>query len=96
MINITDPFPLCGNVSINTEDIMKDKAIHLKALEAIVSKENIFSDPIDCFGYSYDASPEELNPAEAPDFVCKVHNVHEVSAISVSYTHLTLPTTSRV
>lgn len=60
---------------------MKDKATHLKALEAIVGKDNILSEPIDCFGYSYDASPEELDPEHTPDFVCKVHSVQEVSAI---------------
>lgn len=61
--------------------MIENKEVHLKALREIFGKERVLHEPVDCFGYSYDASPEALNPDETPDFVCKAHTTAEVSAL---------------
>ena len=61
--------------------MIENKEVHLKALREIFGKERVLPEPVDCFGYSYDASPEALNPDETPDFVCKAHTTAEVSAL---------------
>lgn len=53
---------------------------HLRALQEIFGKEHVYHESIDCFGYSYDASPEPLNVRQTPHFVCKAHSTEEVSA----------------
>ncbi|MDO4280494.1 MAG: FAD-linked oxidase C-terminal domain-containing protein [Peptococcaceae bacterium] len=61
--------------------MLADKEKHLQALQAIFGPEHVLHEPMDCFGYSYDASPEELDVAETPDFVCKAHTAQQVSAL---------------
>ena len=61
--------------------MLENKEAHLHALRDIFGKERVLHEPVDCFGYSYDASPEALNPDETPDFVCKAHSTAEVSAL---------------
>ncbi|MEE0511340.1 MAG: FAD-linked oxidase C-terminal domain-containing protein [Peptococcaceae bacterium] len=61
--------------------MLENKEAHLHALREIFGKERVLHEPVDCFGYSYDASPEALNPDETPDFVCKAHSTEEVSAL---------------
>ena len=61
--------------------MLRNKEQHLMALREIFGKDRVLHEPIDCFGYSYDASPEALNPDETPDFVCKAHTTAEVSAL---------------
>lgn len=53
---------------------------HLQALQKIFGEAHVYHTPIDCFGYSYDASPEPLDPAHTPAFVCKAHHTEEVAA----------------
>ena len=61
--------------------MIENKDAHLRALQNIFGKERVLHEPLDCFGYSYDASPEELDVAQTPDFVCKAHTTEEVSAL---------------
>ena len=61
--------------------MLENKEQHLQALRGIFGKDRVLHEPIDCFGYSYDASPEALDPDETPDFVCKAHTTAEVSAL---------------
>ena len=49
--------------------MIDNKPAHLHALQDIFGKERVLHEPLDCFGYSYDASPEELDVAQTPDFV---------------------------
>ena len=61
--------------------MIQNKDTHLHALQDIFGRERVLHEPLDCFGYSYDASPEELDVAQTPDFVCKAHSTEEVSAL---------------
>ena len=61
--------------------MIDNKPAHLHALQDIFGKERVLHEPLDCFGYSYDASPEELDVAQTPDFVCKAHTTQEVSQL---------------
>lgn len=75
--------------------MLEHKDTHLKALRDIFGKERVLHEAIDCFGYSYDASPEALNPAETPDFVCKAHTTAEVSALMKYANAHKIPVTCR-
>ena len=61
--------------------MLENKESHLRTLQNIFGKDSVLYKPLDCFGYSYDASPEDLNVSETPDFVCKAHNVYEISSL---------------
>lgn len=50
-------------------------------LQSVFGKENVLYKPMDTFGYSYDASPEELNVKETPHFVVKAHSAQEISQL---------------
>lgn len=75
--------------------MLENKDSHKKALEAIFGRERVYSDALDCFGYSYDAAPEALNTDFTPDFVCKAHTTAEVSALLKYANDNAIPVTTR-
>lgn len=73
----------------------KEKDIHSKNLQKIFGKENVFFDKIDCFGYSYDSAPQDLNIDDTPDYVCKAHSPEEISLLLKYANENAIPVTAR-
>ncbi len=66
-----------------------------EAMAAIVGKNHVLSDPIDCFGYSYDSSPEALSAGFQPDVVVKAFTTEHVSQVLAYAHHHKIPVTTR-